>query len=54
MLVDKLFNKIISIIKMLSDQIISTLIPIYKNKRDIQNYINYYRIKLMSHAMKNW
>ena len=30
----------------------SILIPIYKNKGDIQNYANYKGIKLMSHTMK--
>ena len=32
----------------------NTLIPIYKNKRDIQNCRNYRRIKLTSHTMKLW
>ena len=32
----------------------STLVPIYKNKGDIQNCENYRGIKLMSHAMKLW
>ena len=37
-------------IKMLSEwRIKSTLIPINKNKGDIQNYTNYCEIKLMSH-----
>ena len=37
-------------IKMLSEwRIKSTLISIYKNKGDIQNYTNYCEIKLMSH-----
>ena len=33
---------------------ISTLVPLYKNKRDIQNCANYRGIKLMSHTMKLW
>ncbi|KAM2329844.1 hypothetical protein ACFX1X_020752 [Malus domestica] len=32
----------------------STLVPIYKNKGDVQNCINYRGIKLMSHTMKLW
>ena len=46
------FNKILTINKMSSKWLRSTLISIYKNKRDIQNCINYHEIKLMSHAMK--
>ncbi|MES8301120.1 reverse transcriptase family protein [Cutibacterium acnes] len=30
------------------------MVPIYKNKRDIQNCTNYRGIKLMSHTMKLW
>ena len=30
------------------------LVPIYKNKEDIQSCINYWEIKLMSHTMKLW
>ena len=48
------FNKILTINKMSSKWLRSTLISIYKNKRDIQNCINYHEIKLMSHAMKLW
>jgi len=32
----------------------STLIPIYKNKGDIQSCANNRGIKLMSHTMKLW
>ena len=33
---------------------ISTLVPLYKNKGDIQICANYRGIKLMSHTMKLW
>jgi hypothetical protein len=32
----------------------NTLIPLYKNKRDVQDCTNYYEIKLKSHTMKFW
>ena len=32
----------------------SIMVPIYKNKGDIQNCTNYRGIKLMSHTMKLW
>ncbi|XP_070676768.1 probable LRR receptor-like serine/threonine-protein kinase At3g47570 [Malus domestica] len=32
----------------------STLVPIYKNKGDVQNCMNYRGIKLMRHTMKLW
>ena len=32
----------------------SVLIPLYKNKGDIQNCLNYRGIKLVSHTMKLW
>ena len=47
-----LFNKILSVYKMPSDWRRSTIIPIYKNKRDIQNCTNYRGIELMSNTMK--
>jgi hypothetical protein len=33
---------------------ISILVPIFKNKGDVQSCINYREIKLMSHTMKLW
>jgi len=50
----KLFNEIMRTKKISDEWIRSTLIPIYKNKRDIQNCTNYRGIKLMSHTMKLW
>lgn len=32
----------------------STLVPIYKNKKDIQSCVNYCGIKLLSHMIKFW
>jgi hypothetical protein len=32
----------------------STLVPVFKNKGDIQSCTNYRGIKLMSHTMKLW
>jgi hypothetical protein len=32
----------------------SILVPIFKNKGDVQSCTNYRRIKLMSHAIKLW
>jgi len=31
-----------------------TVIPLYKNKGDIQDYNNFRGIKLLSHSMKLW
>jgi hypothetical protein len=32
----------------------STLVPIFKNKGDVQSCTNYLGIKLMNHTMKLW
>ena len=37
-----------------NDEWRSILVPIYKNKGDIQSCTNYREIKLMSHTMKLW
>jgi len=47
-----LFNEIMRTKKMLDEWKRNTLIPIYKNKGDIQNCANYRGIKLMGHTMK--
>ena len=48
----KLFNHIFRSNKMPDEWKRSILVPIYKNKGDIQSCTNYQRIKLMSHTMK--
>ena len=50
----KLFNHIFRSNKMSDECRRSILVPIYKNKGDIQSCTNYRRIKLMSHTMKLW
>jgi len=50
----QLFNEIMRTKKMPDEWRRNTLIPIYKNKGDIQNCANYRGIKLMSHTMKLW
>jgi len=50
----KLFNNIFRSNKMPDEWRRSTLVPIFKNKGDIQNCTNYRGIKLMSHTMKLW
>ena len=49
----KLFNHIFRSNKM-PDEWRSILVPIYKNKEDMQSCTNYWEIKLMSHTMKLW
>jgi hypothetical protein len=50
----KLFNNIYRLNKMPEEWRRSILVPIYKNKGDIQSCTNYRGIKLMSHTMKLW
>ena len=50
----KLLNHIFRSNKMSDEWRRSILVPIYKNKGDIQSCTNYRRIKLMSHTMKLW
>ena len=45
----RLFNTILMTKKMPDEWRRSVVVPIYKNKGDIQNYTNYRGIKLMSH-----
>ena len=47
-----LFNRILKVKKMANEW--RTLVPIYKNKGNVQNCMNYRGIKLMSHTMKLW
>jgi Reverse transcriptase (RNA-dependent DNA polymerase) len=50
----KLFNIIFRSDKMPDEWRRSILVPIFKNKGDIQSCTNYRGIKLMSHTMKLW
>ena len=50
----KLFNHIFRSNKMPEEWRKSILVPIFKNKGDIQSCTNYRGIKLMSHTMKLW
>ena len=50
----KMFNTIFRSNKMLEEWRRSILVPIYKNKREIQGCTTYRGIKLMSHTMKLW
>ncbi|KAF3623114.1 ASC1-like protein [Capsicum annuum] len=49
-----LFNEIFRTAKMPEAWRWSTMIPLYKNKGDIQSCNNYRGIKLLSHSMKIW
>ena len=48
------FNVIFKTAKMPQEWRYSTIIPLYKNKGDVQNCNNYRGIKLLSHTMKLW
>ena len=50
----KMFNNIFRLNKVPEEWRRSILVPIYKNKGDIQSCTNYQEIKLMSHTMKLW
>ncbi|XP_071722142.1 uncharacterized protein [Rutidosis leptorrhynchoides] len=50
----RLFNKIMVSCEMPNAWRKSTLVPIFKNKGDIQDCTNYRGIKLISHTMKLW
>ncbi|KAL3363598.1 hypothetical protein AABB24_012720 [Solanum stoloniferum] len=50
----RLFNVIFKTAKMPDEWRWSTMVPLYKNKGDIQNCNNYRGIKLLSHSMKIW
>ena len=50
----KLFNLIFRANKMPEEWRRSILVPIFKNKGDVQSCTNYRGIKLMSHTMKLW
>ncbi|MCJ8737953.1 hypothetical protein PDJAM_G00030010 [Pangasius djambal] len=49
-----LFNRVLESEKMPEEWRSSVLVPIFKNKGDVQNCSNYRGIKLMSHTMKLW
>jgi len=50
----ELFNVIFRTAKMPKEWRVSTVIPLYKNKGDIQDCNNFSGIKLLSHTMKLW
>ncbi|KAK3535145.1 hypothetical protein QTP70_004799 [Hemibagrus guttatus] len=49
-----LFNRVLESEKMHEEWRRSVLVPIFKNKGDVQSCSNYRGIKLMSHTMKLW
>ncbi|KAK3550114.1 hypothetical protein QTP86_020669 [Hemibagrus guttatus] len=49
-----LFNRVLESEKMPEEWRRSVLVPIFKNKGDVQSCSNYRGIKLMSHTMKVW
>ncbi|KAG5597411.1 hypothetical protein H5410_038643, partial [Solanum commersonii] len=49
-----LFNVIFKTAKMPDEWRWSNMVPLYKNKSDIQNCNNYRGVKLLSHTMKIW
>ncbi|KAK3512308.1 hypothetical protein QTP70_003296 [Hemibagrus guttatus] len=49
-----LFNRVLESERMPEEWIRSVLVPIFKNKGDVQSCSNYRGIKLMSHTMKLW
>ena len=50
----RLFNKILESERMPEEWRLSVLVPIFKNKGDVQSCGNYRGIKLLSHTMKVW
>jgi len=50
----ELFNVIFRTIRMPTEWRTSIIIPLYKDKGDIQDYNNYRGIKLLNHTMKLW
>lgn len=50
----RLFNVIFKMSKMPDKWRWSTMIPLYMNKGNIQNFNNYRGIKLLSHTLKIW
>ncbi|KAK3547027.1 hypothetical protein QTP86_008826, partial [Hemibagrus guttatus] len=49
-----LFNRVLESERMPEEWRRSVLVPIFKNKGDVQSFSNYRGIKLMSHTMKLW